>query len=180
MRLSTQRSAAAFRAFATIGPRPVKPVPTRIVTVAKGNSRGAQLMAGEWEEKIQRYVSLTTSQIKPNPNKSGKPEVAMDAEGQKVLKLIKAHDRVVALDERGRKVTSHQIAEVIAEAGDRNCSQLVFCIGGPYGHSQAVRERADDIISLSPLVLNHQVAHIVLLEQLYRGWTILRGEPYHH
>jgi 23S rRNA (pseudouridine1915-N3)-methyltransferase len=58
--------------------------------------------------------------------------------------------------------------------------QLVFCIGGPYGHGDAVRERANDTIRLSKLVLNHQVAVVVLLEQLYRGWAILRGDPYHH
>jgi 23S rRNA (pseudouridine1915-N3)-methyltransferase len=96
-----------------------------------------------------------------------------------VLKALSPGDRVVLLDERGREVSSYDVAELIARAGDDN-TPLVFCIGGPYGHGDAVRQRADDTIRLSRLVLNHQVAVVVLLEQLYRGWAILRGDPYHH
>lgn len=160
--------------------RPVKAVPVRVIVVAKGNSAAASSLAGEWEAKIKRYVPLFTTQIRPNPQNSSVPAAAVDAEGQKVLKHLKPQDRTIVLDERGRKISSHQMAELIAEAGDRNSSQLNFCIGGPFGHSDAIRQRADDTISLSSLVLNHQVAHIVLLEQIYRAWTILRGEPYHH
>lgn len=76
-------------------------------------------------------------------------------------------------------MTSEDIARLIAAAGDAG-RPLAFCIGGPFGHGAAVQTRADDSIALSRLVLNHSVAHVVLLEQLYRGWTILRGEPYHH
>lgn len=65
-------------------------------------------------------------------------------------------------------------------AGDRSSRSVAFCIGGPYGHTDAVRERADATVSLSKCVLNHQIARLVLLEQLYRAWTIIRGEPYHH
>ena len=66
------------------------------------------------------------------------------------------------------------------QASDQSWPSLVFCIGGPFGHAPAVRARGNDVIRLSRCVLNHQVAHVVVLEQLYRGWTILRGEPYHH
>lgn len=65
-------------------------------------------------------------------------------------------------------------------AGDASSKSILFCIGGPYGHTEAVRDRADQVIRLSDLVLNHQVARVVLLEQIYRGWTIIRNEPYHH
>lgn len=65
-------------------------------------------------------------------------------------------------------------------AGDRCASSATWCIGGPYGHSDAVRQRADAVVSLSGCVLNHQVALVVLLEQLYRAWTIVRGTAYHH
>lgn len=88
-------------------------------------------------------------------------------------------DRVIILDERGREATSEDIARLIAEAGD-NGMPLVFVVGGPFGHGAAVIERASDSIRLSRMVLNHQVAYIVLVEQLYRAWTIIRGEPYHH
>ena len=86
------------------------------------------------------------------------------------------------LDERGREVTSEGVADLIAHAGDaaRGGGGLTLLVGGPYGHADAVRARADVSVRLSRCVLNHAVARVVLLEQLYRGWTILRGEPYHH
>ena len=86
----------------------------------------------------------------------------------------------VLLCERGREVSSADVARLLSDAGEANPSALVFAIGGPFGHGAAVRERADDSIRLSAMVLNHQVARLVLAEALYRGWTILRGEPYHH
>lgn len=96
-----------------------------------------------------------------------------------VLKSISPDEKVVLLDERGRDASSEDIARLIALAGD-NGTPLVFIVGGPFGHGPAVVERADDTIRLSRMVLNHQVAYVVLVEQLYRGWTIIRGEPYHH
>lgn len=96
-----------------------------------------------------------------------------------VLKTLSPGERVVLLDERGRDVSSEDIARLIAAAGDSG-APLAFVVGGPYGHGAAVMARADDTLRLSSCVLNHQVAYVVLAEQLYRGWSILRGEPYHH
>ncbi len=153
--------------------------------------------------------------MKPNPLNAQETRVAVGHEGERVLRIIQPSDRVVLLDERGRELTSEGLAELLAWAGDQGCPCLVFVIGGPFGHSPAVRARANDSIRLSPMVLNHAVAkvgeifgkinmkdnllqhcrhrnvefksvaffhslQVVLLEQLYRAWTILRGEPYHH
>ncbi|KAG6409719.1 hypothetical protein SASPL_127761 [Salvia splendens] len=87
---------------------------------------------------------------------------------------------VVMLDERGRDVSSEQMASLIADAGNTGASSILFCIGGPYGHGRQLRERADVSIRLSSLVLNHEIALVVLAEQLYRAWTILKGQKYHH
>ncbi|BDA49760.1 Ribosomal RNA large subunit methyltransferase H [Coccomyxa sp. Obi] len=160
--------------------RAVRPVPLKIVAVSKNNSQGAELMAGEWLEKLQRYAEASEVVIRPNPKNAADPKVAVQAEGERVLKMLRPQDRVVVLDERGKEATSEKIAEMIAEAGDEGVGALVFCIGGPHGHSSEVRKRADSMLRLSACVLNHQVARVVLLEQLYRGWTILKGEPYHH
>ncbi len=84
------------------------------------------------------------------------------------------------LCERGRDVSSEDVAALLAAAGEAAPPALVFAIGGPFGHGPAVRARADDSIRLSRLVLNHQVARLVLCEQLYRAWSILKGENYHH
>jgi len=136
-------------------------------------------MAEEWLEKARRYTTVTEVQVKPNPKKAAAVEVQVQAEAEKVLKVLDGGDHVVLLDERGRDLTSEGMAQIIAQAGD-NGTPLAFCIGGPFGHGAAVRARANDTIKLSTMVLNHQVAYVVLLEQIYRGWTILRNEPYHH
>ncbi|PNH02247.1 putative RNA methyltransferase At5g10620, partial [Tetrabaena socialis] len=125
------------------------------------------------------YAPVSSIAIKPNPRNSPDPAIQREAEGEKVLKALEPRDFVVVLDERGQELRSEDLARLVAAAGDDG-RPLAFCIGGPYGHSDAVRARADRMVRLSVMVLNHQVAVVVLLEQLYRAWTILRGVPYHH
>lgn len=160
--------------------RAVRPVPIKFISVSKGASKGAEVFSEEWAVKVRRYTLLQELQIKPNPLNAKDPEVAKVHEGERVLKAIGNSERLVVLDERGRAVSSEDMAQLLARAGDDGCPSIAFAIGGPYGHSAEVRARADDVISLSKCVLNHSVARVVLMEQLYRAWTILRGEPYHH
>ncbi|CAN4105210.1 unnamed protein product [Withania somnifera] len=94
--------------------------------------------------------------------------------------LIRPDEWVVMLDERGHDVGSEQMASLIGDAGNKGASSLFFCIGGPYGHGRQLRESANISVKLSSLVLNHEIALVVLIELLYRGWTILKGQKYHH
>lgn len=96
-----------------------------------------------------------------------------------VLKAVSAGERLILLDERGRDASSEDFARLLIKASDDG-TPLCFCIGGPFGHGDAVRQRAQDQIRFSRCVLNHSVAYLVLAEQLYRAWTIVKGEPYHH
>ncbi|GLC47927.1 hypothetical protein PLESTB_000040600 [Pleodorina starrii] len=167
------------RAWAGNGRRDVHIMPMTVIIVSKESSKGGKMFADELFDKVSRYTSVRINAIKPNPRNSQIPEEQRVAEGQKVLKAIEGRDYVVVLDERGQELSSEGLADLVAAAGDVN-RPLVFCIGGPYGHSDAVRGRADRMVRLSSMVLNHQVALVVLLEQLYRACTILRGVPYHH
>ena len=170
------------RASASSLARAARPVPILLLAVAKGGRAdgGGAAAAAEWAEKLRRYAPVVETLVRPNPSNSRDPEVAKAAEGERVLKAVPPGAWLVALDERGREVRSEDVAALLAAAGDAGATALVFAVGGPHGHPAAVRAAAKDVVRLSPLVLNHQVARIVLLEQLYRGWTILRGEPYHH
>jgi 23S rRNA (pseudouridine1915-N3)-methyltransferase len=170
----------SIRVAASSLARATRPVPIKIVSVGKGSGKGAALMAEEWTSKAARYAPVQLLQIKPNPLNAKDTAAAVAAEGQRVLQALGPGDRLVLLDERGRELRSEDMAALLARAGDDNVRGLVFAIGGPYGHGEAVRRRADDVVRLSALVLNHEVAKIVLAEQIYRGWSILRGEPYHH
>ncbi|GAQ81826.1 DUF163 containing protein [Klebsormidium nitens] len=160
--------------------RSAKALPIRVVSVAKAGAGPGQLLAKEYAEKIRRYCTFEELVIRPNPKHTPDADVQVASEGERVLKSITPRDYVVVLDERGRDLTSEQLADLVADAGDTGCSALLFCIGGPYGHSPAVRSRANVVVRLSCMVLNHEVALIVLLEQIYRAWTILKGEKYHH
>lgn len=137
----------------------------------------------EWLDKARRYAKeVEEIRLPVNPQKAKDNDAATRAEGERVLRAIVPSDFVVLLDERGKSLTSEQLADLVAEAGERcsSSSSLAFVVGGPFGHAQAVSDRADATLGLSKLVLNHAVARVVLSEALYRAYTILKGVPYHH
>ena len=101
-------------------------------------------------------------------------------EGEVVLKHINRTDYVVLLDERGLIYSSIGFSDFIEQKMVQSVSRLVFVIGGPYGFSEAIYERADSQLSLSKMTFSHQMIRLFIIEQLYRAFTIIRGEPYHH
>ena len=101
-------------------------------------------------------------------------------EGELILNKLIASDFVVLLDEGGKQFTSEAFSEYIQKRLNSGLKQLVFVIGGPYGFSEAVYNRANSTISLSKMTFSHQMVRLFFTEQLYRAFTILRNEPYHH
>lgn len=158
----------------------MRALPIRILTVGKKRSRGVQLVVDEYIGKLEQYCSVDDVQIRSNPSNAHDPRAQVDDEDAAIMNLIRSDDWVVMLDENGRDIGSEQMAELVADAGNTGASRVSFCIGGPYGHGLQLRERANLSIRLSKLVLNHQIALLVLMEQLYRSWTILKGQKYHH
>ncbi|XP_065849155.1 putative RNA methyltransferase At5g10620 isoform X1 [Euphorbia lathyris] len=158
----------------------VRALPTRIITVGKKRSPGVQLLVEEYIGKLKYYTSIDDIQIRSNPKNARDDRAQVDDEDLAVMKLMTSDDWVVILDEHGLDIESEKMAELVADAGNTGASRLSFCIGGPYGHGQRIRKRANVSIRLSSMVLNHQIALLVLIEQLYRSWTILKGQNYHH
>lgn len=103
-----------------------------------------------------------------------------DKEGELLLKTFDSADFVVLLDDKGRQYTSLQFSEWIERSKSQSYKRLVFVIGGAYGFSQAVYNRANGLLSLSKMTYSHQMVRLIFLEQLYRAHTIAAGEPYHH
>lgn len=101
-------------------------------------------------------------------------------EGETILNLLKKEDYLILLDERGKTLTSEGVANFIQQRANESEKQLVFLIGGAFGVSKAVFERADYVWSLSPLVFPHQLVRLILSEQIYRACSINRNEKYHH
>ena len=110
----------------------------------------------------------------------GDVEAVQRDEGRRLLGRLKPGDHLVVLDERGTLLDTQGWAGILERCARQGCRRIIFALGGPYGHAAAVRERAGTCVSLTPLVLNHQVARVVVFEQLYRVQALLRGEPYHH
>ncbi|GAB4837710.1 hypothetical protein Ancab_002563 [Ancistrocladus abbreviatus] len=158
----------------------VRAVPIRVITVGKKRTRGVQLLVDEYAEKLKYYCSFDVVQIRSNPRNAHDVKAQIVDDDMAVINLIRSDDWVVMLDEGGHEMSSELMAELVGDAGMTGASRFLFCIGGPYGHGKELRKRADRSIKLSSLTLSHQIALVVLMEQLYRAWTILKGQKYHH
>ncbi|KAI3955595.1 hypothetical protein MKX01_034917 [Papaver californicum] len=158
----------------------VRALPIRILTVGRKRSQGVQLLVDEYKDKLKLYCNVQDIHIRSNPKNASNVKAQVEGEDALVMQHIKSGDWVVLLDEHGLDIGSEQMADMVGDAGNSGSSTLSFCIGGPYGHGRQMRERANVTIKLSSMVLNHQIALVVLLEQLYRAWTILKGQKYHH
>ncbi len=108
------------------------------------------------------------------------PAAALAREGERVLGRLPAEGTVVALDERGRSLTSAALAQFLADEAERGTRSVSFVLGGAYGHAPVVASRASFKLSLSSMTFPHQLVRLMLAEQLYRAVTILTGSPYHH
>ena len=154
----------------------------RITLIQTGKTKETFIQSGveEFRKRLVRYVpfeTYTTADLK-NSRYLTMKEV-QGKEGQLILKRIKPGDYVILLDERGETYTSISFAEHL-NALEGRVKNLFFVIGGPYGFSEEVYHRADAKVSLSKLTFSHQLVRLLFMEQLYRAYTILKGEPYHH
>jgi len=130
--------------------------------------------------RINKYNNFSL-QILKNCNEEGNVANRIKTkEGETILNVIKPNDYVVLLDEHGQMMRSIMFSEYLGKKIDSGLKQLVFVIGGAYGFSDEVHQRANDKLSLSKLTFSHQLVRLVFLEQLYRAFSIIRHEPYHH
>lgn len=135
----------------------------------------------EYEARARHYWRLESEEVQGGVPKSQKADAAsvMDAEAARILPRIPGDAWVVALTREGKRVGSRPLARALEEKAVRSVREVVFVIGGAYGLGEGVLRRADLRLSLSELTLPHEVARLILAEQLYRAGTIVRNEPYH-
>lgn len=151
----------------------------RILAVGTDRSRLFEPAVDEYLGRIGRVLPIAVEEL-PSARKGGQdPKRAREIEGRALLAKLRANEWVVALDERGEMMDSPGFAERVLGRAMNQGRDLAFLIGGAEGHGDAVRKRADLSLSLSRLTLAHRLARLVLVEQIYRGISILRGEPYH-
>jgi 23S rRNA (pseudouridine1915-N3)-methyltransferase len=134
---------------------------------------------GEYVKRLPPEIRVELVEIKPEDRTSGKTvEKAKALEAERILAAVPAGATVIALDEKGRSVSTQGLSVMLA-GWMRDATHPAFVIGGADGLSDEVRARADKLLSLSALTLPHGLVRVVLAEQLYRAWSILAGHPYH-
>lgn len=123
-------------------------------------------------------LSPDEEKMPENPSPALKERV-MEKEGEKLLKYLKDEDFLILLDLKGKPVTSEELAHIIRQKMVSGTSHFFFMIGGPYGNGENIRKRANLKISISAMTFTHQMARLILAEQVYRAMKIIRHEPYH-
>jgi 23S rRNA (pseudouridine1915-N3)-methyltransferase len=148
-----------------------------VLAVGKPKKPWAREACEEYLQRLRGYVSLG---FEPLPPAKGNAFQSSEKEGKSILGSINSGDSVVLLDERGNSLESCGFSKKITALLGSARGRVVFVVGGAYGVSPDVRTRADFILRLSDMTLPHELALVVLLEQIYRAFTIASGHPYHH
>ena len=153
----------------------------KLVTVGKTDVKWVKEGLDLYVSRLRHYVPFSLVEIPQLKNVSAlSQEQIKEKEGELILKQLNPGDSVILLDEHGKEYRSVEWAEWIRQRLARGGKGLVFVVGGAYGFSPEVYARADSKLSLSKMTFSHQMVRTIFAEQLYRAFTIIRGEPYHH
>ncbi len=152
----------------------------RLVCVGRLSADWLKQGADEFLKRLQRHYSIEIVELKEEQGQLKDVAGLVRREGARILERIPADAVAIVLDEKGKQVSSEGLAERLQEEMLHAGRDWCLVIGGPYGLDSAVLSRADLLLSLSKMTLTHQMARLLLLEQLYRSGTILRNEPYHN
>ncbi len=154
----------------------------KLTLLLTGKTTNAQLqtLIDDYVKRLAHYVSFSIQVLPDLKNaKTLSIEQVKEQEGQLILKALSPNQEVVLLDEHGRELRSVEFADYVQRKMSSG-RDVVFVVGGPYGFSKAVYDRADGQLSISKMTFSHQMIRLLFTEQLYRAMTILHHEPYHH
>ena len=152
-----------------------------LLTVGKTDKDWVKQGIEIYTSRLKHYIPFSISEIPELKNVSSLSKDQIKArEGELILKNVKPTDDVILMDEHGKEYTSVDFASFLQKKISYEGKDIVFVIGGAYGFSEEVYRRANGKISLSKMTFSHQMVRAIFTEQLYRAFTIMRGEPYHH
>lgn len=153
----------------------------KLIAIGKTDNQAIQSLIDEYNKRLNFYIKFEFEIIPDLKNTKSLSEILQkEKEGELILKKLSPSDDLILLDERGKSYSSMDFSEFIQKKMNSGLKQLIFVIGGPYGFSEAVYSRANGKLSISKMTFSHQMIRPFFIEQLYRGFTILRNEPYHH
>lgn len=154
-----------------------------VITVGKIKEKYLKDAIAEYSKRLSRYCKLEILEVADEKTPDGASEIVEEnirkKEGERILKLIKEDAYVITLEISGKMLTSEELADRIETLGIQGKSHLVFVIGGSIGLGREVLRRSDYALSFSKMTFPHQLMRVILLEQIYRSYRIINGEPYH-
>ena len=153
----------------------------KLLAIGKTDDKNLLKLIETYQNRLKHYIKFEISiipDIKNVKNLSEKQQ--KEKEGELILKQLQPTDELILLDEKGKDFRSLEFAKYLQKKMNSGIKQLVIVIGGPYGFSEEVYKKSNGKISLSKMTFSHQMIRLFVVEQLYRGFTILKNEPYHH
>ena len=152
-----------------------------LIAIGKTDNNDMLSLIDDYIKRIGFYTSFEMQVVPDIKNAKNLSEsLQKQAEGNEILKRITNSEILILLDEKGKTYSSEKFSEFLQKKMNSGLKNLVFVIGGPYGFSEEIYERANGKISLSSMTFSHQMVRLFFVEQVYRAFTILRNEPYHH
>jgi 23S rRNA (pseudouridine1915-N3)-methyltransferase len=153
----------------------------KLLAIGKTDNKALQSLIDEYTKRLSFYIKFEVEIIPDIKNSKNLSENQQkETEGELILSKLTPTDQLVLLDENGKKFSSISFSEEMQKKMNSGIKTLVFVIGGPYGFSEQVYQKAQGKISLSLMTFSHQMVRLFIIEQIYRAFTILRNEPYHH
>jgi 23S rRNA (pseudouridine1915-N3)-methyltransferase len=153
----------------------------RLIAIGKTDNKDLQSLINEYTKRLSFYVKFELEIIPDIKNVKNLSEAQQkEKEGELILAKINVTDHLILLDENGKTFNSLGFSDYLQKKMNTGIKTLVFVIGGPYGFSENVYQKAHGKVSLSEMTFSHQMVRLFVIEQIYRGFTILQNEPYHH
>ncbi|MFI2742413.1 23S rRNA (pseudouridine(1915)-N(3))-methyltransferase RlmH [Zhouia sp. PK063] len=153
----------------------------KLIAIGKTDDKNLQQLIQLYEKRLGFYVKFDFEVVPDIKNaKNLSEELQKEKEGELILKKLQPTDILILLDENGKQFSSVDFSEYLQKKMNSGIKQLVFVIGGPYGFSAEIYQKAQGKISLSKMTFSHQMVRLFMIEQVYRAFTILKNEPYHH
>ncbi|MFO7673939.1 MAG: 23S rRNA (pseudouridine(1915)-N(3))-methyltransferase RlmH [Lutibacter sp.] len=153
----------------------------KLLAIGKTDDKNLQTLIEAYQNRLKHYINFEIDVIADIKNVKNLTEAQQkEKEGELILKKLSTTDVLILLDEKGTQFSSVAFSEYLQKKMNAGVKQLVLVIGGPYGFSEAVYQQAQGKISLSKMTFSHQMIRLFVVEQLYRAYTILKNEPYHH
>jgi len=153
----------------------------KLIAIGKTDNNNLQTLIADYQKRLGHYIRFEF-EIIPDLKKVKHLSESQqkDKEGELILSKTQKSDVLILLDENGKQMDSVAFANYLQKHLNSGIKNLIFVIGGPYGFSKAVYQRANGKLGLSKMTFSHQMVRLLFIEQLYRGFTILKSEPYHH